>query len=114
MGIGRRNRNDDKARESYHAPAKRVEDDITRSEPDRIPVVLAGGLLAADHVGLTIEETMYDAEKLGEATKQFVFDLQTDNAPRNFTPLAKMLDELDYTLIDWPGHNWIQTVHSSS
>lgn len=95
--------NDAAAEESYRTRAQRFTDAIKGNEPDRVPIVLAGGLLAADYVGLSFEKAMYDVEKLGEATKRFTLDLQPDNAPRNFTPLARMLDELGYTLINWPG-----------
>lgn len=93
----------EEAKRDYQKRATRVKKAFKLQEPDRVPVILTGGLLAADYADLEFAEGMYDVEKMGEATKDFTFDLQPDNCPKNFTPLARMLDELDFNLIHWPG-----------
>lgn len=94
---------DEGSEQAYKRRAERFRDAIRLQEPDRVPAVTAGGLLAADFADLSFEEAMYDPEKLGEASVAFTTALEPDALPRTFTPLARMLDELGYNLINWPG-----------
>ena len=97
------NFDDETAEQAYRARSARLQAAIELEEPDRVPVALTGGLLAADYGGISFETAMYDPSTLCEAVTDFTHDLQPDTLPGSFTPLARMLEELGFTLINWPG-----------
>ena len=94
---------DEAAEQDYQARAERLRKAIELERPDRVPVGITGGLLAADYAGVDFETAMYDPDAQGKAVREFTERFQPDTLPRSFTPIAKMLEELDFTLINWPG-----------
>ena len=60
--------------ELYQEREKRVLDAIALRKPDRVPIAVLFGFFPAKYAGMTVEEAMYDPDKL--------FDAQTESPPR--------------------------------
>lgn len=48
----------------YKEREKRFDDIVSLHIPDRIPIMVSWGFLPAFQVGMTIQDVMYDPEKL--------------------------------------------------
>jgi hypothetical protein len=53
--------------ELYRQREKRVNDAIALRVPDRVPIEVMFAFFPAKHLGFTVQEVMYDPEKLMEA-----------------------------------------------
>jgi hypothetical protein len=64
----------------YQERDKRVADDIALHTPDRVPILVFFGFFPAKYSGLTVEEVMYDPDKLWEAEWNTLTDFPMDMA----------------------------------
>ncbi len=94
------------AEKSYKERVMRIKDIVQlKKKPDRIPVVLMIGFFPAFYSGISPKESMYDYDKLFEAWKKVILDLEPDAHIGCFVPgPGKLFDILDYRLYAWPGH----------
>ncbi|MBA4395041.1 MAG: hypothetical protein C0407_15935, partial [Desulfobacca sp.] len=92
--------------ELYREREKRVLDAIALKVPDRVPVLVFYGFFPAKYSGLTVEEVMYNPEKLWEAEwkafTEFPSDMAHNPYPLRF--LGPLLETLDFKQLVWPGH----------
>ena len=94
------------AAESYKQREKRVEDAIALRVPDRVPVEVLFGFFPAKYAGITIEEVMYDPDKMWESQWRVLTEFQPDmeQNPYAIRFLGPILETLDFKLLKWPGH----------
>lgn len=92
--------------ELYRQREKRVNDAIQLKKPDRVPIVVLFSFFPARYAGFTLEEVMYDPEKLGEAQLKTLLEFKPDmdQNPYGTRFLGPMLEMLDFKLLKWPGH----------
>ncbi len=92
--------------ELYQEREKRVLDAIALKKPDRVPVVPMFGFFFARYGGSTIQEIMYDPEKLWQAQWKTMTDFQPDmdGNPFGLRFIGPILDTLDFKQILWAGH----------
>ena len=85
---------------------KRFEDVLALRRPDRVPIMVSFGFLPALHLGMTIEEVMYDPEKLWESQWKMTLEFNPDmeQNPYALRFLGPLLDALDFRQLKWPGH----------
>ncbi|MCK4863460.1 MAG: hypothetical protein KAS25_04140 [Dehalococcoidales bacterium] len=97
----------------YKARATRLMKAIKMEIPDRVPVHIPGGSIVAYNAGLTLEEVLYDHEKIKPAWIKFLkdFDIDSNDGPGFFS--GKAYEILDYKVNKWPGHGLPsnQTMH---
>lgn len=94
------------AEKLYKEREKRVNDAIQLKKPDRVPIVVLFSFFPARYAGFTLEEVMYDPEKLGEAQLKTLLEFKPDmdQNPYGTRFLGPMLETLDFKLLKWPGH----------
>ncbi|HAM50608.1 MAG TPA: hypothetical protein DCP92_07900 [Nitrospiraceae bacterium] len=94
------------AAELYRQREKRVNDAIALRVPDRIPIEVLFGFFPAKYSGMTIEEVMYDPDKLFDAQLKVLLEFQPDmdQAPFAIRFLGPLLEALDFKQLKWPGH----------
>lgn len=93
------------AEEGYRFRTQIIKDAIQLKTPARVPVVPWFGVYPAEYGGITVEESMYDYEKLGEAWRKFNADFLPDCiASCALQGPGKVFELLDYRLYHWPGH----------
>ncbi len=94
------------AAELYRQREKRVMDAIELREPDRVPIMVLFGFFPARYAGMTIQEAMYDGDKLFEAQMKTIREFQPDmdQAPFAIRLLGPVLETLDFKQLKWPGH----------
>jgi uroporphyrinogen-III decarboxylase len=92
--------------ELYREREKRVLDAIALKVPDRVPIVVLFGFFPAKYAGLTVEEAMYDPEKLFDAQLKALLEFapDMDQAPFAIRSLGPTLEALDFRQLKWPGH----------
>jgi len=92
--------------ELYGEREKRVLDAIALKVPDRVPIVVLFGFFPAKYAGLTVEEAMYDPEKLFDAQLKALLEFapDMDQAPFAIRSLGPTLEALDFRQLKWPGH----------
>lgn len=90
----------------YQAREKRVFDAMALRKPDRVPIEVMFGFFVARYSGMTVEEVMYDPEKLFRAQLKALLDFQPDmdQNPFGLRFLGPILDVLDFQQLQWPGH----------
>ena len=90
----------------YREREKRLTDVIQAKVPDRVPVLCQLGYFAAKYTGITVEEAMYDYDKMMAAGLKTVADLQPDAFDNPFTIrfLGPILEALDCKQLKWAGH----------
>jgi len=90
---------------AYKGRINRIKDAIHLKKSDRVPVVLFPSMWPADYAGITIQEGMYDYDKMAAAWKKFILDFEPDTHMgfTHFGP-GKFYEILDYKLYSWPGH----------
>jgi uroporphyrinogen-III decarboxylase len=98
--------------ELYKEREKRVLDAIALRKPDRIPIEVLFGFFPARYAGMTVEEVMYDPEKLFKAQLKTLLDFKPDmdQNPFGLRFLGPILDALDFKQLKWPGHGVGSTV----
>lgn len=92
--------------ELYGEREKRVLDAIALKVPDRVPIVVLFGFFPVKYAGLTVEEAMYDPEKLFDAQLKALLEFapDMDQAPFAIRSLGPTLEALDFRQLKWPGH----------
>ena len=91
--------------ELYKEREKRFNDAVELKEPDRVPIApLIGGFFPARYGGMTIEEAMWNYDKLAEIAKRMYLDYQWDMHQGTGANFPKpMFDTLGVKLWKWPG-----------
>jgi uroporphyrinogen-III decarboxylase len=94
------------AAEVYQEREKRVLDAIALRVPDRVPILVFFAFFPAKYCGMTVQELMYDPEKLFEAQWKTMVDFapDMDNNPFGLRLLGPLLETLDFKPLKWPGH----------
>jgi len=94
------------AAELYKEREKRVNDAIALRVPDRVPIMALFGFFPAKYSGMTVEQVMYDPEKLLQAQMKTLLEFQPDmeQNPFGLRFLGPILEALDFTQLRWPGH----------
>jgi uroporphyrinogen-III decarboxylase len=89
----------------YQAREKRITDAIELRVPDRVPVTASFYFFPARYYGYTIQEVMYDPEKMMEVQLKVTREFQPDLAqnPYGLMFLGPILDVLDYQQMQWAG-----------
>ncbi|MCJ7593712.1 MAG: uroporphyrinogen decarboxylase, partial [Desulfobacterales bacterium] len=93
------------AEKAYRARATRIRDAVQLKLPDRVPVVISAGDFPIHYAGMTVQEGMYDYDKLCSAYQKFNLDYGADaytSAARGGA--GRVYDTLDYKLYMWAGH----------
>lgn len=90
----------------YREREKRFEDIVALRIPDRIPIMVSWGFLPAFQAGMTIQEVMYDPEKLWKAQWDITLRFQPDmeQNPFGLRFLGPVLESLDFKQLRWAGH----------
>jgi hypothetical protein len=94
------------AKAAYQERVTLIKDAIQLGQkPGRIPICPSAGFFPIQYGGITMYDAMYDYQALKKAWQRYHFDLEPDayNAPTTIVP-GKVLDMLDFTLYQWPGH----------
>jgi len=95
---------DEKAKQAFEKRVKRFKEIVSLNKPDRVPVMPATNFFSAFHAGHTAEDIMYDYDKLEDATKSYVFELEPDAYfGSNMTGPGEVFDAIGYSLYKWPG-----------
>ena len=92
--------------ELYKEREKRVNDAVALRKPDAVPILPFFSFFVAHYAGMTIQEVMYDPDKLIEAQMKTLLDFQPDmdNNPFTLRFLGPLLEALDFKQLLWPGH----------
>lgn len=94
-----------KAEKAYRERVTRLKDTIQLKIPDRVPVIPSVGFFPAYYAGITVEEAMYDYDKLCQAWGKYTFDFAPDaHSGCSRVGPGKVYDIIDYKLYVWPGH----------
>jgi hypothetical protein len=93
------------AEQRYRQRVRMITDAIQLKTPKRVPILPFTGVYPAEYGGITVEEAMYDYEKLGAAWKKFNADFMPDGlVSAAIIGPGKAFDILDYRVYRWPGH----------
>ena len=92
---------------NYIRKGKRdVNDAIALRVPDRVPIMVTWGFLPAYLAGKTVQEVMYDPDKLWDVqwkvTEEFKPDMERNPYALSF--LGPVLESLDFKQLRWAGH----------
>lgn len=89
----------------YEERKKRVETAVLNREPDKVPNTLLVGTYPLHKAGVTMAESMVDHEKACRAMLAFYekYAYTDTGSISNFTPAAKVLDNLGMKNARWPG-----------
>ncbi|MCX8022049.1 MAG: hypothetical protein N2745_04675 [Syntrophorhabdaceae bacterium] len=97
---------EDRKRKIYEERERRIRDTIELRRPDRLPVVLRFGFFPARYAGITMEEFIYDPEKMWDAVWKTIRDFPCDMVQDPyFRLIGPLMDILDTTQIKWPGRH---------
>lgn len=90
----------------YEEREKRVLDAIALKKPDRVPIMGMFSFFPARYSGMTLEEVMYDPEKLWQAQWRTLreFEPDMDQNPFGLRLLGPLMETLDFKQLKWPGH----------
>ena len=93
------------AERGYRQRAQMIADAMQLKKPERVPILPWFSTYPAQYAGITVEEAMYDYEKLGAAWKRFNRDFMLDGVVSSgLIGPGKVFDMLDYQVYQWPGH----------
>lgn len=93
------------AEKAYQKRANRIKDAIQLKVPDRVPVIPAIGFFPAYYAGITIQEAMYDVDKVCQAWRKYTFDFAPDvYSGCGYGENGRVYDIIDYKAYLWPGH----------
>ncbi|MCK5557168.1 MAG: hypothetical protein KAJ01_02240 [Candidatus Hydrogenedentes bacterium] len=94
------------AEELFREREKRVNDAIALKKPDRVPILAYFGFFPATYKGITIEESMYDQNKMMEAWTSTITEFAPDMVenPYGSRHLGPLLEALDCKHLKWPRH----------
>ncbi len=95
----------EEAEKLYQEREKRFDDVVALRVPDRVPIMVSWGFLPALQAGMTIQEVMYDPEKLWTSQWDFTHKFQPDmeQNPYGLRFLGPVLDALDFKQLKWAG-----------
>lgn len=83
---------------------KRMKDALELKVPDRVPVMVNGGVFAAHYGGLTASSMYYDQAAYRDACQKMFLDIEPDSAmvvgPGNSGLVMELIDDRQYK---WPG-----------
>jgi uroporphyrinogen-III decarboxylase len=90
----------------YQEREKRVLDAIALKKPDRVPILAMFGFFPARYSGMTVQDVMYEPEKLWKANWRTMMEFQPDmdQNPFGLRSLGPILEALDFKQLLWPGH----------
>lgn len=96
---------EEEAEKLYQEREKRFDDVVALRVPDRVPIMVSWGFLPALQAGMTIQEVMYDPEKLWTSQWDFTHKFQPDmeQNPYGLRFLGPVLDALDFKQLKWAG-----------
>jgi hypothetical protein len=93
------------AERAFKDRAQMFKDAVQLRKPQRVPIALNVGTFPFLYSGVTVEEGMYDYDKLRVAMQKFNADFEADTLTSCIlTGPGKVFDILDYKLYRWPGH----------
>lgn len=93
------------AEQAYKERVNRFIKVIRLEEPDRVPVMLPSGFFPATYAGSSFKTVMYNYDELRRAWLKFLQDFELDTfAGPAFVHPGKVLELLDYKLLQWPGN----------
>lgn len=93
------------AEKAYRERVLRIKDVVQLKVPDRIPIYANVGFFSTYNAGTTTEEVMYDYDKLINACRDYILDLQPDvHGGSAVLGPGKSYEILDYNLYLWPGY----------
>lgn len=84
---------------------QRLADAVALKVPDRVPITASFYFFPARYYGCTMQDLMYDPDKLWDTHLRANLEFQPDLAqnPFGMTLLGPLLDVLDYRQMQWPG-----------
>jgi uroporphyrinogen-III decarboxylase len=93
------------AGKAYKERVTRLIAAIQLKKPDRVPVMMPGGFIAAALTGVPLGKTMYDYDLLSRVTLKFLQEFETDmyHGPDLAFP-GKVFERISYISHKWPGH----------
>jgi uroporphyrinogen-III decarboxylase len=93
------------AAKAYKERVSRLVAAIQLKEPDRVPVMMPGGFVAAACTGVPLGKIMYDYDELCRVTLKFLREFETDmyHGPDLAFP-GKVFERIAYISHKWPGH----------
>lgn len=96
----------EKTEKLYREREKRFNDAVALRVPDRVPIMISWGFLPAFQAGMTIQDLMYDPDKLWTSqwalTKRFQPDMEQNPYALRF--IGPVLEALDFKQLRWAGH----------
>jgi len=93
------------AEKGHKQRAQMLIDVIQLKKPERVPVIPWWGVYPAHYAGVTVQEIMYDYEKLGETFRKFNADFLPDALVScALIGPGKTFEILDVKNYRWPGH----------
>ena len=89
----------------FQAREKRIFDAVALKVPDRVPITASFYFFPARYYGYTMQELMYDPQKLWDSHMRVTLEFEPDLAqnPYGLTLLGPILDTLGYLQMQWPG-----------
>ncbi len=89
----------------YKAREKRITDAVALRTPDRVPITASFYFFPARYYGGTVQEMMYDPDKLWDLHLRCILEFAPDLAqnPFGMTFLGPLLDAIDYKQMQWAG-----------
>jgi hypothetical protein len=89
----------------YAEREKRVLDAIALKVPDRVPIIVRYGFFPVKYAGITMQEFIYEPEKLWDSQWKTIRDFPGDMIQNPYTNrlLGPLLDTLDCKQVMWPG-----------
>ena len=93
------------AAKAYKERVTRLITAIQLKKPDRVPVMMPGGFVAAACTGVPLGKIMYDYDELCRVTLKFLQEFETDmyHGPDLAFP-GKVFERIAYISHKWPGH----------
>ena len=97
--------NTEEARNSFMERTRIIKESVELKTPERIPVCPKVSFFPVRYAGFTIEEVMFDFDKMWKAWLDFHQDFDPDSlsSPSIVAP-GRVLEILDYKHYKWPGH----------
>jgi len=90
----------------YRERERRLLDAVALKETDRVPFVFFQIFWLAAYGGFSCREAMYDYDKLADAAKRALLELEPDafTAPHPTVAVGPAMEIMDYKQLLWPGH----------
>ncbi len=93
------------AEQAFKQRTQMIIDVINLDKPERVPIIPWWGTFPAHYAGVTVEDLMYDFEKLGETFRRFNADFLPDALVScSLIGPGKAFELLDVKNYLWPGH----------